>query len=145
MHAVQGRGLHAPAVGSKYPLPSWQCPAAQRPSHLAAPTCDGLAQHEDVGLQAIRPRVAAGPRTDGVGLIDDEQGACAAAQLAQGDVEARFRVDDADIRHYRLTQDRRHFAVSQRRLQCRDVVELDHLLVGGWMGWVGGDQSEGLV
>ncbi|MNE30468.1 hypothetical protein D3C80_1239850 [compost metagenome] len=74
---------------------------------------------------------AAGAGGQGVGLVDDQQGADLAGQLAQARHEARLRQDHADVGQRRLAEHRGHVAGGQRRLQRGQVVERHHAAVLG--------------
>ena len=96
----------------------------RRDRHAAA---DGLADDEEVGLQAPLACRSPGPGTQGVGLVDDEQRARSIAQLAQRLVEAGVGLDDADVGERRLGEHTGDVAGSQRGLERVEVVELHHL------------------
>ena len=66
-------------------------------------------------------------------FVDDEQRAEFFGQLAQRLVVAGFGMHDADVGHDRLGQHAGHVAGSQRLLECRDIIELDHLGGDGWI------------
>ena len=90
-------------------------------------SANGLAENQNVGIEILRPRIAAGPRADGMRFVDDEQGAMLAREFAQGLVISRLRMHDANIRHRRLGQHARHIARRQRPFQRVNIVKLDNL------------------
>ncbi len=67
---------------------------------------------------------AAGSGREGVGLVDDEQGAVRPGDLADRVEVARVRQDDPDVGQRRLHEDRGDVAVGELLLQALDVVEL---------------------
>ena len=71
--------------------------------------------------------VAARAGADRVGLVDDEQRAGPAGQLAQGVVVAGVGQDDADVGQGGLGQHAGDVARLERALQRGDIVELDDL------------------
>ena len=60
-------------------------------------------------------------------LVDDQQRAVLAGEVAQCRVIAIIRQHHADVGHDRLGQHAGDVPVRQRFLQCGDIVELDHL------------------
>ena len=77
--------------------------------HAAA---DRLAERDRVGLEAPGRGAAARAGAQGVGLVDDQQRAVAAAGLPHGGEEAVLGQHDADVRERRLHQHARHVAVA---------------------------------
>jgi hypothetical protein len=98
--------------------------AVRGDGHAAA---DRLADHEEVGVEAPRPRGAAGSDADRVRLVDDEQRAVPAGELANTLEVAGLGQDDADVGERRLHEHAGDIAVTQRRLHRVEVVELHHL------------------
>ena len=87
---------------------------------------DRLADRQQIRVEAVLGRVAAGPAADGVRLVDRQQRARLAGELAQRLVKARLGQDDADVGQRRLGQHQRDVAGGELALECLDVVELDH-------------------
>ena len=98
--------------------------------HAAA---DRLAEGDHVRLQSPGLRASAGPGTDRVRLVDDEQRAGLAGQAAQLGVVALVRQDDADVGEGGLGEDAGHVAGLERPLQRLEVVPLDDLGRHGWI------------
>ena len=86
---------------------------------------DRLADREQVGLQPVGLGVAARPRADRVGLVDDQQRAVLAGQLAHRLVVALVGQHDADVGQGRLDEHAGDVAVGQLALERLDVVDLD--------------------
>lgn len=59
-------------------------------------------------------------------LVDSEKRSVALRQVAERTVEARLRMNDADVRQGRLGQDERDVPVCELALEAIDIVELDH-------------------
>ena len=87
------------------------------------PAADRLADHEHVRLEPVAGGHPAGPGADRVGLVDDQDRAGSARELAQGVVVAGLRQDDADVGQRRLDEDGRDILVGERPLERVDVVE----------------------
>ncbi len=92
---------------------------------------DGLAQDEHVGLQIVRPAVAAGAAGDGVRLVHHQQCVVLAGERAHGFEKTGLGQDHADIGEHRLGEHAGDVACGQRGPQAVEVVELDHAGVGG--------------
>ena len=90
------------------------------------PARDRLADDEEVGFEAPRAR-AARADADRVGLVDHEEGAGAAGDLAERVVEAGVGRDDADVGERGLREHAGDVAGRERGLERVDVVELDDL------------------
>ena len=96
--------------------------AVGRGGHAAG---ERLADRQQVGLEAVRGGVAAGPRGDRVRLVDDQQRAGGAGRGAQRVVVAGLGQHDADVGQRRLGEHARDVAVGELALERLDVVELD--------------------
>ena len=90
-----------------------------------APT-DGLADHDEVGIDFPRARGATGTHADGVRLIDDQQHAVLAREFAYRGQIARLRQHDADVGERWLHEHTGNIATRERLLERIDVVELNH-------------------
>ena len=75
---------------------------------------DRFAEYEEVRIQLFGACVAAGAGADGVGLVDDEQRAVLARDLAQCVMVAGLGMHDADVGHGRFSQNAGDVAVSER-------------------------------
>ena len=87
---------------------------------------DRLADDEHVGIQTPETRGAGGAGTDRVGLVDDQERAGPAGDLAHRVEVARFGQHDPDVREGGLDEHGRHVAIGEGGLESGDVVELDH-------------------
>ena len=96
--------------------------AVRRAGHAAA---DRLAEHDRVGLQAMRTCVAAGAAADGVGFVEHQRGAVVADQRLRGAPVAGLGQHHADVGQRRLGQHASDVAAGQRGFECGEVVELD--------------------
>lgn len=96
-------------------------------------TSEGLADGEEVRLEVVLLGEASRTSADGVGLVDDEEGAVLLGETAKGLMVTGVGVDDADVGHGRLGQHTCHVVVGQRPLESLHVVELDHLCRLGWV------------
>ena len=105
--------------------------APQAPAQLGRqPVCAGrqaaadrLADHQHVGVEPHARGAPARPGADGVGLVEHEQGAGAAGELAHGVEETRLGQHDADVGERRLGEHARDVARRQRRGERVGVVE----------------------
>ena len=88
---------------------------------------DGLAQHHAIWLQPVFAGIATGAGRHAVRLVDDQQRAIFAGQFAQCRVIAVVGQHHAHVGHDRFGQHASHIAIGQRRLERRNVVELDDL------------------
>ena len=84
---------------------------------------DRLAEDEEVGVEVFGAGVAAGAGADGVRLVDDEQSAVLARELAQRMVVAGNGMHDANVGQGRLSQHAGYVAVSERLFKSGDIVE----------------------
>lgn len=89
-------------------------------------TSEGLADGEEVGLEVVLLGEASRAGADGVGLVDDEEGAVLLGETAEGLVVSGVGVDDADVGHGWLCEHACHVVVGQGPLESLNVVELDH-------------------
>ena len=87
------------------------------------PAADGLADDQEVGLEAVGRGEAAGTGTEGVRLVDEQQRAGLARQPTHGVVVAGLGQHDADVRQGRLDEDDGNVAGGQGTLERLDVVE----------------------
>ena len=98
--------------------------AERRSGHPAA---DRLADRDDVRLEVPRPGAAAGAGAQRVRLVDREQRARSAGQLAERVVEPVLGEDDPDVRQRGLGEDAGDVLGSKRFLEPVEVVELHDL------------------
>ena len=73
----------------------------------------------------MRPRVAAEPGRDRVRLVDQQQAAEAAGQLAQAGMEAGFGQHHAAVGQHRLGDDAGDVAMAEFAFQAIEIVEFD--------------------
>ena len=97
------------------------------------PAADRLADHHRVGLQPPLLRQAAGRADQRVRLVQQEQRAGRARELAQGVVEAGLGQHDALVGERRLGEHAGVVAAGEGALERAGVVEADHVdvAVGG--------------
>lgn len=88
-------------------------------------TSNALAQDEDVRLKVVGSSVASRGGGDGVGLIDDQEGAVLPREISEGLVETWLSGDHADVGHDRLGKHASDVLFGQRGFEGGDVVELD--------------------
>ncbi len=80
---------------------------------------DRLAEHEQVGFEAVRPRIAARSGRNRVRLVDQQQRSGAPRQPAQLVVEPGLGQHHAGVGHHRLGDHARDVAMRQRLLERR--------------------------
>ncbi|ABA52578.1 hypothetical protein BURPS1710b_A1291 [Burkholderia pseudomallei 1710b] len=96
--------------------------AVHRARHAAA---DRLADDEQIRLEPVRERIAAGAAADRMGFVDREQRAVAARERARFAPEAGVGQHHADVRQRRLGEHACDLAVLQRGFERGEIVEFD--------------------
>ena len=90
------------------------------------PAADRLADHHEVGLEPPGARAATRAGAQGVRLVDDEQYAVPAGDLADPVEVAVLGEHDADVGQRRLHQQAGDVALGQPPVERVEVVERDH-------------------
>ena len=108
--------LAVPLEAVAHPLAEF---AGHAPGGRGDAAADGLADDDDVGPETVARGHASGTGAEGVGLIDDQDGAGAVAGGADGVVPARLRQHDADVGHGGFDEHRRDLAGVERGFEAR--------------------------